>query len=76
MERSRPRVETNVTYEFYGASLADFSDSTLIGSTNANNISVTVNQLLDFARDLGLDADPSTTDVDGNPNNTGMVSSA
>lgn len=66
-------VETNVTYEFYGALESDFSDSVLVGSTSSNNIALSVDQLLDFARDLGLDSDPATTDADGNPNNTGTV---
>ena len=66
-------VETNVTYDLYGATSEDFSDSVLVGSTTSNNLPVLVEQLLGFARDLGLDNDPNTTDANGNPNNTGVV---
>ena len=66
-------VATNVTYELQGATKADFSDVTVVGTTSENNLPVTVDQLLGFARNLGLDGDPLTTNADGSANNKGQV---
>lgn len=66
-------VPTNITYELQGSTKSDFSSFKVVGSTSENNIAVTVAKLLDFAKDLGLDDDPATTNTDGTPNNTGQV---
>ena len=66
-------VPTNITYELQGSTSADFTTFKVVGTTSANNIIVTVGNLLDFAKDLGLDDDPTTTNTDGSANNTGQV---
>ena len=66
-------VATNITYELQGATKADFSDVTVVGTTSENNLPVTVDQLLGFAKTLGLDGDPLTTNTDGSANNKGQV---
>ena len=66
-------VATNITYELQGATKADFTNFKVVGTTSENNIAVTVGKLLDFAKDLGLDDNPATTNADGTPNNTGQV---
>lgn len=63
----------NVTYELQASLSGDFTDASIIGSTNETNLSITVDEMLSFARDLGLDNDPTTTNEDGTPNNTGDV---
>jgi hypothetical protein len=65
-------VTTNVTYEIQGSIDPTFSTSTIIGTTNENNFPVTISNFLDFAKELGLDADPSTTDSAGLANNVGQ----
>jgi hypothetical protein len=66
-------VATNITYDLQGATNADFTDFKVVGTTSENNIAVTVAKLLEFAKDLGLDDKPETTNPDGTPNNTGQV---
>lgn len=66
-------VPTNITYELQGATKADFTGFKVVGTTNEKNLAVTVAKLLDFAKDLGLDDNPATTNADGTPNNTGQV---
>ena len=66
-------VATNITYELQGATKADFTNFKVVGTTSENNIAVTVGKLLDFAKELGLDDNPATTNADGTPNNTGQV---
>jgi len=65
-------VTTNVTYEIQGSIDPTFSTFTIIGTTNENNFPVTISNFLDFAKELGLDADPSTTDRAGLANNVGQ----
>lgn len=64
---------TNVTYELLGSIDPAFETFAVIGSTSETNLAVTVDQLLDFADDLELDNDPTTTTDDGLANNTGQV---
>ena len=66
-------VQTNVVYELQGATNSDFTNFKVVGTTSETNIAVTVANLLDFAKDLGLDGDPATTNEDGAANNTGQV---
>ncbi|MFA9192371.1 SusE domain-containing protein [Flavobacterium sp. FZUC8N2.13] len=66
-------VPTNSTYELQGAITADFTNFKVVGTTSENNIAVTVANLLEFAKDLGLDDNPATTNTDGSANNTGQV---
>jgi len=62
-------VPTIVTYELQKSILGDFSDMEVVGSTTENELSVTIGDLLDYARDAGLDNDPATEEP-----NTGNVS--
>lgn len=70
-------IPTDITYEIQGAPTLEFTDMTVLGSTNDTNAGVTVDQLLSLAADAGLDNDPdtTTTDADGNAvaNNSGAV---
>ena len=66
-------VPTNITYELQGATKPDFTNLKVVGTTNENNIAVTVAKLLEFAKELGLDDNPATTNPDGSANNTGQV---
>jgi len=66
-------VPTNITYELEGATKEDFSDAKVVGKTSETNMPVTVDNLLDFAKVLGLDGDPLTTNSDGSANNKGLV---
>lgn len=63
----------NVTYELQGSIDPEFSTFEVVGATTENNIAVTVDQLHDFAEELGLDADPTTNTPDGLPNDAGQV---
>lgn len=65
-------ITTN-QYELQASAFSDFLTITSIGSTNSNNIPVYVKQLLSLTEQLNLDDDPLTTDVNGNPNNTGVI---
>tara|TARA_R110001583_G_scaffold30457_1_gene105246 strand:- start:1601 stop:2821 length:1221 start_codon:yes stop_codon:yes gene_type:complete len=62
-------VPTIVTYELQKSITGDFSDMEVVGSTTANELSVTIGDLLNYARDAGLDNDPATEAP-----NTGNVS--
>ncbi|MBL4879681.1 MAG: SusE domain-containing protein [Oleispira sp.] len=64
---------TNNDYEVQGSIDPLFGTFNSIGRTNDTNYPVLVGQLLTLAFELGLDDDPTTTDDDGNPNNTGVV---
>lgn len=64
---------TNVNYDLQASLSSSLDSFDLIGTTTESNLSITVSQLLDYAERLGLDNDPNTTDVAGNPNNTGIV---
>src|SRR5690606_22535196 len=66
-------VPSNITYEIQGSIDPTFESFEIVGSTNGTNFPIIVSQLLDFAEELGLDDDPSTTNDLGNPNNTGQV---
>lgn len=66
-------TDTNITYEIEGAIDAEFTTLRLLGTTNNLEFPVLVDDLLDLAGDLGLDDDPNTTDINGLPNNSGVV---
>ena len=66
-------TDTNITYEIEGAIDAEFTTIRLLGTTNNLEFPVLVDDLLDLAGDLGLDDDPNTTDINGLPNNSGVV---
>ena len=62
-------VATNVTYSLQAATLEDFSDFISgdalysLGNTSANEIPVTIGQMIDLAEAAGLDNDPATTEI-------------
>jgi hypothetical protein len=62
-------VPTNLTYELQRSITGDFTDVTPVGSTTANEIAVTVGDMLGYANEAGLDNDPDT-----DAPNTGTVS--
>lgn len=62
-------VPTAVTYELQSSVIGDFTDMNVAGSTFANEIAVTVGNLLSLAAQAGLDNDPTTEDKP----NTGQV---
>ncbi|MCA0132578.1 SusE domain-containing protein [Winogradskyella alexanderae] len=53
-------VPTNVTYQLEKSNTGDFTDAETIGATTGNEISITIGDLLSYAAQLGLDADPNT----------------
>ncbi len=57
-------VATNTTYELEKSILGDFTDATLVGTTDANEFAITIGDMLGFAELAGLDNDPDTD----NPN--------
>lgn len=63
----------NVTYEVHGSIDPTFAEFDVVGSTSETNLAITVEELLTYAFELGLDSDPSTTTETGSPNNTGQV---
>lgn len=63
-------VQTNVSYELQSSIIGDFTDMQVVGTTSNNEFTLTIGDLLKYAKDAGLDNDPATTD---NPN-TGTVS--
>ena len=65
-------VETNVTYEIQGSVDPTFKSFEIIGTTNENSYALKISNLLYFAKILGLDSDPSTTDNSGLANNIGQ----
>ncbi len=56
-------VPTNTTYELENSILGDFTDATTVGSTNGNELAVTIGTMLGFAEAAGLDNDPNTEDL-------------
>ena len=57
-------VPTNVSYELQNSILGDFTDATTVGTTDGNEIAVTIGDMLGFAEAAGLDNDPDSD----NPN--------
>ena len=53
-------VPTNVTYELENSILGDFTDATTVGTTDGNELAVTIGAMLGFAESAGLDNDPNT----------------
>ncbi|MGB5418787.1 SusF/SusE family outer membrane protein [Algibacter sp.] len=53
-------VPTNVTYELENSILGDFTDATTVGTTDGNELAVTIGAMLGFAEAAGLDNDPNT----------------
>ncbi|SHG98754.1 SusE domain-containing protein [Winogradskyella jejuensis] len=62
-------VPTNITYQLQKSITGDFSDAEVVGATSGNEIAITIGEMLSFAEEAGLDADPSTTDIP----NTGAI---
>lgn len=60
---------TNITYALEKSNTGDFSDAEVVGTTTANEIAITIGDMLGYAAQLGLDNDPSTEAPD-----TGNVS--
>lgn len=62
-------VPTNVTYSLQAATMPDFSDYVLadpiynLGSTQGNELAVTVSKMIALAEAAGLDNDPNTDDI-------------
>src|SRR5690606_18400430 len=61
-------VPTTVNYELQRSVTGDFSDMEVVGTTNENEIAVTLGNLLTYANDAGLDNNPDTENPD-----TGLV---
>ncbi|MEP3838100.1 MAG: SusE domain-containing protein [Algibacter sp.] len=53
-------VPTNTTYELENSILGDFTDATTVGTTDGNELAVTIGKMLAFAEAAGLDNDPNT----------------
>jgi hypothetical protein len=53
-------VPTNISYQLQKSIIGDFSDAETVGATSSNEIALTVGDMLVYAAELGLDADPST----------------
>lgn len=53
-------VPTNTTYELENSILGDFTDATTVGTTDGNELAVTIGAMLSFAEAAGLDNDPNT----------------
>lgn len=70
---NKPTPITTNSYELEASSNLDFSTIKSIGKTNTNNHIVLVRDLLSLALELNLDDDPSTTDLNGEANNSGVV---
>ena len=69
-------VETFVTSVLLGAPTPAFSDMTVLGSTNDNQLAVTVTQMMALAEIAGLDNDPDNNEIiEGEviPNNAGTI---
>ncbi len=62
-------VPTNFTFSLEKSISGDFSDAEVVGATSANEIAITIGDMLGFAAQLGLDAIPDN----GIPS-TGQVS--
>ena len=61
-------VPTNITYELQRSFAGDFSDMMIVESTDANELAVTIGQMLAFAEEAGLNNDPDTPEL-----NTGTI---
>lgn len=70
---NKPTPITTSNYELEASAFSDFLTVTSIGRTNTNNHIVLINQLLDLATQLNLDDDPTTTDLNGDANNIGVL---
>lgn len=53
-------VPTNTTYELQSSINGDFTDANVITSTNANEIAMTIGQMMAIATEAGLDGDPDS----------------
>lgn len=56
-------VPTNTTYELQRSLTGDFTDMVVVESTTANEIAVTIGQMLTFAEEAGLNNDPATPEL-------------
>jgi|TARA_B110000090_G_scaffold209935_1_gene268837 hypothetical protein len=70
---NKPTPITTNNYELEASAFSDFLTITSIGNTSNTNHIVTVAQLMSLAQELNLDDDPTTTDINGEPNNTGII---
>ena len=70
---NKPTPVTTSNYELEASAFSDFLTVTTIGRTTANNHIVLVSQLMDLATELNLDDDPTTTNINGDANNTGII---
>ena len=70
---NKPTPITTNNYELEASAFLDFLTITSIGNTSNTNHIVTVAQLMSLAQELNLDDDPTTTDTNGEPNNTGII---
>ncbi len=70
---NKPTPITTSTYELEASAFSDFLTITTIGNTSNTNHIVLVEQLMSLAQELNLDDDPTTTDANGDANNTGIV---
>jgi hypothetical protein len=70
---NKPTPITTNNYELEASAFSDFLTITSIGNTSNTNHIVTVAQLMSLAQELNLDDDPTTTDINGDPNNSGVV---
>ncbi|EDP71274.1 hypothetical protein FBALC1_02282 [Flavobacteriales bacterium ALC-1] len=61
-------VPTNVTYQLEKSISGDFTDLETVGATTGNEIAITIGDMLAYANQAGLDADPDTPEP-----NTGTV---
>ncbi|WP_299260912.1 SusE domain-containing protein [uncultured Aquimarina sp.] len=59
-------ADTPVTYELQGSITSTFDDIQVLGSTQENNIPITVSRMIEFANSAGLDNDPETSTIDEN----------
>lgn len=68
-------VQTQISYEVEGSISETFDNVDYVsGTLSEANHAVKISSLLTIAKDLlGLDTDPTTTNTDGSPNNTGVV---
>jgi hypothetical protein len=70
---NKPTPLTTNNYELEASAFSDFLTVTSIGRTTTNNHIVLISQMMDLAGQLNLDNDPTTTDLNGDPNNSGVV---
>lgn len=62
-------VPTNTTYELQSSISGDFTDATVVSTTNSNELAMTIGQMMSIATEAGLDADPDSPEP-----NTGSFS--